>query len=443
MMQKHAYPDTRVLVAFLITILSVAIVSCAPTDENTPDMDYRTGTDGISVNFMSGSPPAKVYEKSPLYLVAEVRNQGAFDNNPTSLGHVTLHGFDVTAMPFQGAENNNYVKVPLPAVQGKGAYLNEGGYDTVTFEIDDNALRVPYGDKYEPTLMLSTCYVYRTIATPTVCIIPDPQLLLKNKVCEPRTITMKSQGGPVAVTKVEEEIMRESVNFVITIENVGGGNVISRSSLADCPFNLDRYEKLNTVDVTASMRTAKLLSCVPDKSVRLVDGKGTIFCKFALKETAPYTTPLNIQLDYAYNTNTKRTLEIAKIPGTSSYADDSVSESNGYISSGTTGGSESCQCYGSDPCVCLYYSGSNYVCSQESIIVDSDGEDSYGTYADVAVSVVGSDESVKSCGIDGKTVACGSSTTIRVHEYDMVTVAGYGADGQLVASESLCEFQFN
>lgn len=316
-----------VLTAFILAVFT----SCdMRRSDDMPDTEYRSGSEGIVVRFMDGSPPRKVYEKTPLYIIVEVMNKGAFDNNPNTLGHVTLHGFDSTAMPFKDG-NGNIVKKDLPAVLGKGPFLKEGGYDTITFEIDEGQMLVPYGDSYAPTLMLSACYYYRTIATPTVCIVSDPSLLVKNKVCEPRTITMKSQGAPVAVTKVEQEIMYKIVNFVITIENIGTGTVVKPSSFDDCPLKLNSHDKINIVKVTPTLRNAQSMGCSPGDEVRLVDGKGTIFCKFALLEGAPYTTPLKIQLDYAYNTNTQRSIEITKIPGTT-YMGDPIVEDKLYSS---------------------------------------------------------------------------------------------------------------
>jgi hypothetical protein len=317
-MQKRSAMD--VVLIILIVLAAFAMSSCkSKNQESNPNTEYRTGSQGITTGFYADTPPKKVYAGSSLYIPVQIKNQGAYDDNPSSLGSVYLHGFDKTAMQFEESGDANFVKKELPPVSGKSPYLKDGGIDdSLTFEIKENGLKVPYGDKYEPTLMLSTCYRYRTLATPTVCIIPDPNLLIKNKLCEPKIITLVSQGAPVAVTKVEEEISKGMVSFMITVENIGGGNVIALGSIGECPFKLDKFDKINSVDITVAMKSAQLQSCLPSKTIRLINGKGTAFCRFAIatSESSSFTTPLNIQLDYGYNTNAKRILTIARVPGT-------------------------------------------------------------------------------------------------------------------------------
>jgi len=129
-----------IIVKLFMVLLALTLVSCEQrTTDSMADDDYRSGKEGIEINFALNSPPSKVYEGSPLSITAEVRNKGAFDNDPTPLGTITLHGFDASAMPFDGA-TGNYVQKELPLVRAKNPYLKEGGYDFVRFEIKDKSL---------------------------------------------------------------------------------------------------------------------------------------------------------------------------------------------------------------------------------------------------------------------------------------------------------------
>jgi hypothetical protein len=408
-MQRRGLTTAIILILIVFTVITIS--SCTPkTPENVPNLEYRVGKEGITAGFLADSPPKKVYAQSPLYIPIEIKNIGAYDNNPNSLGAVYLHGFDKTAMPFADVGDANYVRKDLPPVSGKSAFLKEGGADySVTFEVKEGELKVPYGDKYEPTLMLSTCYSYRTLATPTVCIIPDPSLLIKNKICEPKTLTMTSQGAPIAVTKVEEEVSKGIVNFLITVENIGGGNVVDLASLGDCPFKLDNYNKINTVDVTVNMKSAQLMSCLPSKKIRLINGKGTVFCRFAIatSETASFTTPLTVQLDYGYNTNVKRVLTIAKVPGTpTEYLNNNAGITNPSGASGSGGSATSST---------LYMTVNGQTCNPGSTIyIDA----ALGTQVTAIVNKVASN--VAYCGIDEMDAQpCPASFTVSPGSHTM------------------------
>jgi hypothetical protein len=301
--------------AVLLILLLVVSCSFRRVDNTNPVTDYRKGKDGVVISFSENTPPKKVYEQTEFVAVVKLWNKGAYDNPQ---GRVFLSGFDPASMAFSPDAQE------LPPIQGSSQYLPGGGYDTLTFTASD--VNVLSGDSYKPVLMASLCYRYFTLATPTVCIVPRPSELLKNKICEPKTITMQNQGAPVAVTRVDEEIMDGAVNFIITIQNVGGGMVVANEYYDMCPFQLD-YKYIDQVEAKVQIRSMSQPKCTPESGkVKLVDGKGILSCRFEVAAVSgydyaqtSYTTPLEIQLSYGYNVNVQKQVEIARIPGTKPY----------------------------------------------------------------------------------------------------------------------------
>jgi hypothetical protein len=310
---NHCRGTMRVIAILLIIIF---IVSCTPRISEQPVTDYRKGKEGVIIAFTEGTPPKKTYENAPFSVIVKVWNKGAYDN---PYGRVYLGGFDPASILFSPQDQD------LPPIQGSSQYLPGGGYDTLEFTATQ--VVVLSGDVYKPTLMASLCYNYMTLATPSVCIVPKPIELLRNKICEPKTITMQSQGAPVAVTRIDEEIMDGAVNFIITVQNVGGGTVVKNDNMGDCPWNLD-YNEIDEVEAKVTIRSIGDGTCTPaSNKIKLVDGKGVMSCMFQIPVQSgydaaqtSYTTPLEIRLSYGYNSNIKKEIEIARIPGTKPFS---------------------------------------------------------------------------------------------------------------------------
>jgi len=416
-----------------VALLFLILTACWQSDNPYDNIDYRHGTQGLEIDF-DKSLPARVYEGSYMNLVLELRNKGAYDIRP-GYGMVYLSGYDPSAIGFSTD------RMPLPEVLGKNAYMPDGGYELIEWD-ERETVKVPFTDTYTPTLMATSCYTYQTLATPTVCVLSNPQDILQDDVCTPDTITMSSQGAPVAVTKVEEQILQQQLNFIITVENVGDGNVIARESLQKCPFDL-MHTDMNQVDVKVMMSTGGEVACTPSNRIRLVDGKGVIFCTMDVEIETSYTSPLIIQLDYAYSSSTKQTIEITKPPGTSSPGlptSPPISSSSGDIDPGIDTGVNDkggCPCDISSytPCVCLYIGGMRHDCGYG----DPSGYDRYVSPGTYTVSVDGSSSKMDSCrivsGSSQDSGPCGStSITLDLRQERTVSVFGY-INGQLVASQ--------
>jgi len=408
----------------IMLLALLLITACLPHTTKIED-DYRSGTQGLEISFADS--PQKVYAGSYMNLMVELRNRGATD---LKSGVVHLSGYDPSALHFQDSQ------LVLPEILGKSAYMSDGGYEILPFP-ESSYAEVPFGETYTPTLMLSSCYQYQTIATPSVCVISHPSDIVSTDVCKPGTITLSSQGAPVAVTKVEQEVMEQMMNFVITVENVGTGKVVNLDSLfSACPFEL-KHTDLNNVKITVKLSGGGEPVCTPGNNIRLVDGKGVVFCKIPLEMETSYTTPLIIQLDYGYSQSVTRTFEIVRPPG--SAKDDlgtpitDPSGSSGSTSGSTSGGTGTtstttsgtnindqtgnCPCDASEytPCVCLRVDGQRYECPGP-IYVQS-GSHTFSVYS--------SSSTMPYCSAGSMRAQCPASTTRDIQSDTTISIYGY------------------
>jgi len=459
----------------VVILLCLFLYACSPVSSPYDNVEYRQGTEGLVVTF-GDSPPAKVYRGSYLNLILETRNRGAYDLQDL-YARVYVTGYDKSAIHFTEDSNSGYTMKGLPAIKGKNPYNMDGGYDYVEFE-ETAVVNVPFGDVYTPTLMVTSCYQYQTLATPAVCVVSDPNAIIKDDVCRPDTIELTSQGGPVAVTKIEEEVMQQMLNFVITIENVGDGKVIDKNQLTKCPFKLE-HSDVNMVDVSVALSGAGTPSCTPeDKRVRLVDGRGIIYCAIPIEIETSYTSPLVVTLDYGYSSSTTRQVEITNPPGVSTGGGSGTNDGPAPFDTETPqddtndpGGTNNqnnidpddpanvpvpgqdtivpdstCKCTTAPagynpgaPCLCIYMGGSNKFCD-----VTRDDYTIQVSSANPVFTVYGSDSRFESCGISTDLGPCGTARTYALNlQQGVETTVNVIAQGPGVQQSQRCKVVWN
>ncbi|MBI1969351.1 hypothetical protein HYS48_01540, partial [Candidatus Woesearchaeota archaeon] len=287
-----------------VAFLLLFVISCGPVggpsiglgrDDTGRRPDYRTGTQGLVLQFLSGTPPPKLYEGDPLPIVVEVSNKGTFD---VVDGRLYISGFDDRFIKL-----NRDVAV-LSELAGKSLFNPDGLFSEV-FEFEDPSVTIPeHTDLFPQAIKATACYRYQTRTTAEVCIDPDPHSIrLVEKVCQVRPISYSGgQGAPIAITSVEEEITRDRLQFKILVQDGGGGTVIAPdASILNCHEGIDRrdIDKVAVVSVEFSGHEIRL-NCEPNP-IRLVNGRGYTFCTFQgnLGDDA-FLTALNIMLEYGY-----------------------------------------------------------------------------------------------------------------------------------------------
>ena len=176
--------------------------------------------------------------------------------------------------------------------------------------------------KFPQNFIVTACYKYKTETSTQVCIDPDPYAIEpKEKVCTIGTYGLTTQGAPVAVTSVEEEISRgrqmSRAQFKIFVSNVGGGDVFDdMAPISECHTRLER-DDLNKVYIDARFSDIQL-ECEPQPLRLSEGGQGFAICSWsgtptALGETA-YLTVLNVDLYYGYRDSVRTSTEIIELP---------------------------------------------------------------------------------------------------------------------------------
>ena len=264
-----------------------------------------TGTEGLTLQFLKDQPPSRIYTSTPLTVVAQINNKGVHD---ISNANLYLSGFDSRIISGISSSPNSI------SLEGKSPFNPEGDIEIV--EWSSSAVQLPPGSTtYSPNLVLTACYQYETLATPVVCVDPDPFNTLQDKSCKVGSVnTGGSQGSPIAISSVEQEVTPTDLFFRVHISNVGGGQVFDESSMTKCPSSL-QFQDLNKIELREATISGKQLECKPENPIRLVDGKATIFCKTSQFTGSAFETPLTLRFSYGYKSSISQKVEIVNIGG--------------------------------------------------------------------------------------------------------------------------------
>jgi hypothetical protein len=301
-----------IVMVLLTLLLALLLAGCSGLrgGAKTTPTTFHIGTQGMVLEFLPGSPPARLYEGDPLSIVVKYANKGAYT---VEGGMLYVSGYDRAYVPLIPDQQ------PFNA-EGKSVY-NPEGLISYTAEFNAGAVAAPpYVDTFPQTFKVTACYKYRTEASAEVCIDPDPlRIRPEDKVCVVHDVSLGSQGAPVAVTRVEQDSARGRAQFKIGISNVGGGTVIASSGgsvpLDRCHADL-RQDEVDKVEIAAEL-SGRFLDCSP-KQVRLINGQGVAFCSLFLSDSQSqeaYQTVLNIYLDYGYRNSIAKRVDVLKLPG--------------------------------------------------------------------------------------------------------------------------------
>lgn len=301
----------------LVFISLILLTACqTQTRDQQAVINYRTGAQGLVLRFLQGLPPARLYDDQELNVVIEVFNVGA---NPVGVAgdRVYLSGYDpslITGISTFGKD--------IPPSEGKSLYNAQGTQSYVDFKGIPIKLRSRKVDRYPFTLLATTCYDYRTIASQNVCVDADPfSTTVKDKVCMSSPVSFGTQGAPIAVNSVDVEPSPGRTRFTIRVANVGGGNVFRPGPeyLQKCsPYDSKGLEfgevdtvRVNDIQVSG---LSILSSCRPLEQgnlLRMFNGQGQIVCELRSPRTNPaYFAPLVVDLQYGYRTSIAMPVEV-------------------------------------------------------------------------------------------------------------------------------------
>lgn len=303
-----------VAVLILIGVLILISSGCSKKDGEPREVNYRTGTQGIELEFPTDTPD-ELYENDPnSKMVIQIRNMGAFpqhDGGEHLYGWIWVGGFDKNILDLRFEEN----RLRDEELEGKSQYNPRGGYSAAVLR--GPVFNLPDGmELYEPRLLVTATYYYETLANPVVCIDPEPgSTYVREKVCNVNDpISVSSQGAPIAVTSIEQHATHDNALFRIYIKNVGKGLVIDEYDVDQNPnygYDLDSMNYVTLKDI--NIGNERMTECRPGigDRIKLIDDEGYVFCRFSTSgRMEAYTSSLNIQLGYGYTSSIERSMKI-------------------------------------------------------------------------------------------------------------------------------------
>jgi len=210
---------------------------------------------------------------------------------------------------------SNGIDLDPEEIEGKSQYNSEGGRSLLNFDVD--VKKLPSGTTvYKPTLLFTATYKYLTIASPMVCIDPAPQSMeVREKVCTTHDVSAGSQGAPIIVSNIEQDVSGNAILFKISVKNSGSGILIPESDWNQDPdegYDIRDIDEVKIKDVRVG--NTRVSSCRPSigKRLKLVNNAGYIYCRIDKSRigTNVYTSPLNIELTYGYTTSISTQIEV-------------------------------------------------------------------------------------------------------------------------------------
>ncbi len=304
--------NTGIILLVIITLVFFLSGCIGPFNLQNPanQDEFRKGNDGILINFLDNAPPSETYEDYPFSIGLMLKNAGAYDTNGGIISFTVEEDYiDLL--------DNNDIRFNL---KGKSLALPIG--DQKTEVIRAKAKKISgQSEMHTSKILTSICYPYQTKKSVDVCIDTDIYNI-KNiqKVCNVKDITLTTQGAPVAITKIESEMLSsedENIvkpSFEIYVKNVGDGIAFAKEKVNDaCSSAPLKYEELNAVEIKVMM-SGEELQC-REKILKLKENKDSVRCVFEKgisTEKFVYTTPLTIELNYGYSTSISKDILIKK-----------------------------------------------------------------------------------------------------------------------------------
>jgi hypothetical protein len=300
-----------VLVCGILLLLVLASCkSAAPQERPTFAQEFRRGNQGLFMRFAQNLPPLRLFSGEQLAMVLEVENRGTYTIGGPG-DRIYVSGFSPNIISGISPAGEQ-----LPLLEGRSQFVNQGGFDTVSFKAETRVLQ----DRYPVRLLATACYGYETVAPGTVCIDPLPYApAIRQKVCVPQNVQLGGgQGAPVAVSLIETDASPGKTRFKIHISNVGGGEVFRAGAqmLNKCaPGGGLGFDEIDYVELTDVIVDGVSIrgSCRPLDAghVRLTNGQGLVYCEYDRpRGEAAYVAPITAVLRYGYRSGLFQDLEI-------------------------------------------------------------------------------------------------------------------------------------
>lgn len=340
-------------------IMIVLFISCTSQNPVPETSDFNRGYEGIEFEFVENRPTTTIYSEDSVPVALRFHNRGSTLLSYENPAVISL-SYDNFYLSFSGVNRINptinYFPQNLGLLHPKSMFFPHGeiSQDISLGIISSRELQ---GQVQSPNteLFVNVCYPYNTTFHTVTCVNSDFYLTdERQEVCDVKIISdFEGQGGPIAVTKITPRItlvrdfnqnmpigpdgslVSTAVQevkplFEIEIQNKNDGvpyAVLGRSSRDFCELDsLERRRDINKVEVSAFLDPSEenpgILDCnhLEDGEttayLRLVNGKGTVFCELADDATIVaaynYLAQLTVHVDYFYSEGRALDLEIVR-----------------------------------------------------------------------------------------------------------------------------------
>ncbi|MEM4397431.1 MAG: hypothetical protein QW757_02270 [Candidatus Woesearchaeota archaeon] len=304
----------------LVFVLLVLIYSCEQQTQNTgKETPYIGGQSGLSVQFMDDAPPAEVFDRGqfPFNIEVKLLNNGEADIkkedvlikisglNPSDFGKTQdffiKNGIDEDILAMYKDYEGNIIKpsdviVSFPGLNFKDAL--PGNFKT--------------------KVRAEVCYNYKTEASTTGCIKPNPSRETPNDICminEKKPIY--NSAAPIQIESFEEiSSGTDKVRYLFKIKHVGTGKVYSPKS--KCPESRETFNKIyfklefpgeTSIDFTCSGLEG---GQGKEGYVILRDGEATVRCTQVQTSNIVFNQRMQITLTYDYLESSDKDLLVKK-----------------------------------------------------------------------------------------------------------------------------------
>lgn len=276
-----------------ILVLMVTLIACTNAPEKTGQFNFKQGTAEVNMRLLDGNPPEKIYPNSPFSMVVELDNQAAYDLVDGKLSVVGLDHTFLEVTPEEESVDTLFGK-SLTAPSGEKKFIEFKGQAHGLFQ---NA------EEYRGIYFLKLRYNTALDFVDTICVNPSPYTIYDAGCTVQSKKTYSGQGGPFAVTEVEEiMILPDEIELRLHLRNRGQGQAsfiilesarLGDEDISNCQFQ-EGNENSRTLQLTAERQEV------------------TVVCRHSLKETKSYTTSLALRFQYGYEVKQEHFLRLVK-----------------------------------------------------------------------------------------------------------------------------------
>ena len=285
-------------------------------------INYKEGIEELEIAFVDNAPEDEVFEGRNFQIGVDIMNLGGYDITNAIF---MIYSDQESMLKIERSAKNPYTFT----MEGKSNTNPIGGRETLMLKARTGELSNLLETKkaHDVKVIVKSCYLYESHASPTICIDTDVYNTKKGKACETEDVSLNGQGAPVAVTNVIVKIIPagENANIVIPvfdifIENQGSGNVYHPNHY-DFECGGESEYNIKDIVIVSALLEDQYLECFPSQfqltSSNTPEERKYVKC--SLPKGIPiskgtYTTPLEILLDYGYSVTVDKTVKIVEDP---------------------------------------------------------------------------------------------------------------------------------